>query len=115
MRDGLLVEPLQLGIGHVLDLGGLMEQFAVEHFPAERVGELAGHFAAAGAVLASDGNDFHPSGSRLAARKQAPPGIRFSWRGLALPIFPLPKENPLGRGHQQRLRPLRLMANPIAA
>ena len=61
---GFFVEPLQLGVGHVLDLGGLMEQFAVEHFPAQRVGKLLGHLAAPGTVLTSDGNDFHPSGSR---------------------------------------------------
>ena len=62
--DGLFIQPFQFGIGHVLDLGGLMEQFAVEQFPAEGLGESPGHLAAAGAVLAGNGNDFHRSGSR---------------------------------------------------
>lgn len=63
------VEPLQLRIGHVLDCGGLMEQFAVEHFPAEPLGEFPGDLAAAGTVLTSNGNDFHPSGSRHRQKK----------------------------------------------
>ena len=57
--DCFFVEPLQFGIRHVLDLGRLMEQFAVEQFPAQGLGELSGHFAAAGAVLAGDGDDVH--------------------------------------------------------
>ncbi len=36
--DGLFVEPLQFGVWHVLDLGGLMEQFAIEQLPAEGLG-----------------------------------------------------------------------------
>ncbi len=62
--DGFLVEPLQLGIGHVFDLGGLMQQFAVEHFPAQPLGKFSGNLTAPGAILTSDGNGFHPSDSR---------------------------------------------------
>ena len=57
--DGFFVEPLQFGVRHMLDLGRLMEQFAVEQFPAQGVGELAGDLAAACAVLASDRDDVH--------------------------------------------------------
>ncbi len=67
--DGFFVETLQLGIGHAFDLRRLMEQFAVEQFPAECGGQLPGNLAAAGAVLTSDGNDFHPSSSRHNAAK----------------------------------------------
>ena len=41
-REGLFVEPLQFGVRHMLDLGRLMEQFAVEQFPAEGFGRVFG-------------------------------------------------------------------------
>jgi hypothetical protein len=53
------VQPVQLGILHMLNLRGLMEQFAVEHLPAKSLGKPIGDLAAPGTVLASDGNDFH--------------------------------------------------------
>ena len=61
--DGFFVEPFQLGIGHVFDLGRLMEQLAIEQLPAEPRGELPGDFAAAGTVLPRNGNDLHGSDS----------------------------------------------------
>ena len=66
--DHFFVEPLQFGVRHVLDLGRLMEQFAVEQFPAEGLGEFPGDFAAAGTVFAGDGDDVHESRSFLPER-----------------------------------------------
>ena len=99
---GLFVQPLQFGVRHVLDLGGLMEQFAVEHFPAKSVGKFAGHLAAAGTVLASDGNDFHRSGS-WHGKETSPTRNTVLLVGPGyFPRLPYQKENPQGRGHQQR-------------
>ena len=109
----LFVQPVQFGIRHVLDLGSLMKQFAVEHFPAEGLSEAIGHLTAPGAVLASDGNGFHRSGSQYNKKPhqeyRSPGG---AW--LIIRVSPT-KKNHQGRGHQQRFLPLHFKANPIAA
>ncbi len=56
---GFFVQSIQLGIKYVFDLGGLVEQFAVEHFPTQGLGKAFGHLAAPGTELARDGNGFH--------------------------------------------------------
>jgi hypothetical protein len=58
-RKSLFVEPLQLSVRHMLDFGCLMEQFAVEQFPAEGFAEFSGDFAAARTVFAGYGDDVH--------------------------------------------------------
>ena len=123
--DGLFVEPLQFGVRHVLDLGRLMEQFAVEQFPAEGLGKFPGDFTAAGAVLAGDGDDVHAN--RLTSRSVRPcvhgrpaykktgPTRKCSWRGLdTSPIVGLPEDilkvGVISVGNGRR----GFMANPIA-
>ena len=95
--DGLLVEPLQFGIRHVLDLGGLMEQFAVEQFPAEPLGKFPATSPPPAPYSRVMVMTFI---KRLPARykKQAPPGIWFSWRGLNIHHVSPTKENLLKVG-----------------
>ena len=101
-RDGLFIQAVQFGIRDMFDLGGLMEQFAVEQFPAQGLGELSGHFTAAGTVLAADGDDVHAKHSREGSIKTGPTRKNLLVGPGYSSTFPLPEANPQGRGHQQR-------------
>ncbi len=78
--DGFFVEPFQFGVRHVLNLGCLVQQFAIEQFPAQRFGQFPGDLAAPGAILAGDGDDVHATCSKEG--QKTVPTTKSSWRGL---------------------------------
>ena len=95
--DGFFVEPFQFGVRHVLNLGGLVQQFAIEQFPAQRFGQFPGDLAAPGAYSRVMVMTFM---QRAPRRDKNRPRQKILLVGPGcLSALPLPEADPQGRSH----------------
>src|SRR5262249_51164247 len=68
----VLVQTLQLGVGHVFDGGGLVQQLAVEQFPAEGRRQAPRQLSATGAIRARHRDDVHTLLQRVSPPHRKP-------------------------------------------